>query len=145
LIRFQGVCVVLTLYLQKVRGLICQPEQVFIFSGFQQQLTNVCLFLKPKAIGIEEPGFIRARSVFKQLQLQCHAISMDEEGCRVPNKTLKLLYTTPAHQYPTDAIMSIARRTQLLQWAFKQDAYIIEDDYDSEFRYKGTPIAHYPI
>jgi GntR family transcriptional regulator / MocR family aminotransferase len=128
-------------YLQKARGLFCQPEQVYIFSGFQQQLMNVSLFFNPKAIGIEEPGFIRARSVFKQLQLQCQAISVDEEGCRVPNKTIKLLYTTPAHQYPTGAIMSIARRTQLLQWAVKQDAYIIEDDYDSEFRYKGAPIA----
>jgi GntR family transcriptional regulator / MocR family aminotransferase len=128
-------------YLQQARGLDCQPEQVFIFSGFQQQLMNVCLFFNRRVIGTEEPGFIRAKSVFEQLQLQCHAVSVDEEGCCVPNETIKLLYTTPAHQYPTGAIMSIARRIQLLQWALKQDAYIIEDDYDSEFRYKGAPIA----
>ncbi|MFC0274591.1 PLP-dependent aminotransferase family protein [Metabacillus herbersteinensis] len=128
-------------YLQQARGLACQPEQVYIFSGFQQQLMNVSLFFNRRAIGIEEPGFIRARSVFEQLQLQCHAISVDEEGCCVPNETIKLLYTTPAHQYPTGVIMSVARRIQLLQWSIKQDAYIIEDDYDSEFRYKGAPIA----
>jgi GntR family transcriptional regulator/MocR family aminotransferase len=128
-------------YLQQARGLACQPEQVYIFSGFQQQLMNVCLFFNREAIGTEEPGFIRAKSVFEQLQLQYHAISVDEEGCSVPNETIKLLYTTPAHQYPTGAIMSASRRIQLLQWALKQDAYIIEDDYDSEFRYKGAPIA----
>lgn len=129
-------------YLQQARGLACQPEQVYLFSGFQPQLLNVCLFFKRKAIGIEDPGFIRARSVFDQLQLPCYPISVDEDGCCVPDaeEPIKLLYTTPAHQYPTGTIMSIARRIELLNWAIKQDAYIIEDDYDSEFRYKGAPI-----
>jgi GntR family transcriptional regulator/MocR family aminotransferase len=127
-------------YLQQARGLACQPEQVYIFSGFQQQLLNVCLFFNREAIGTEDPGFIRAKSVFEQLQLPCHSISVDEEGCCVPYEPVKLLYTTPAHQYPTGTIMSIARRVELLNWAIKQDAYIIEDDYDSEFRYKGAPI-----
>lgn len=127
-------------YLQQARGLACKPEQVYLFSGFQQQLLNVCLFFKRKAVGIEDPGFIRARSVFEQLQLEYHPIPVDDEGCCVPDKPVKLLYTTPAHQYPTGTIMSIARRTELLNWALKQDAYILEDDYDSEFRYKGTPI-----
>ncbi|KON88816.1 GntR family transcriptional regulator [Sporosarcina globispora] len=127
-------------YLQHARGLTCQPEQVYIFSGFQQQFTNVCLFFNRSAIGTEDPGFIRAKFVCQQLQLQCHPISVDEEGCCVPEEPVKLLYTTPAHQYPTGTIMSIARRVELLNWAHKQDAYIIEDDYDSEFRYKGAPI-----
>ncbi|MBN8199739.1 PLP-dependent aminotransferase family protein [Bacillus sp. NTK034] len=130
----------IALYLQQARGLACQPEQVYIFSGFQQLLLNVCLFFKRRAIGIEDPGFSRARSVFDQLQLPCYSISVDEEGCCVPNEPIKLLYTTPAHQYPTGTIMSIARRVELLKWAINQDAFIIEDDYDSEFRYKGAPI-----
>jgi GntR family transcriptional regulator / MocR family aminotransferase len=113
---------------------------VYIFSGFQQQLLNVCLFFKREAIGIEDPGFIRAKSIFEQLQLPCYPISVDEDGCCVPDEPIKLLYTTPAHQYPTGTIMSIARRVELLNWAIKQDAFIIEDDYDSEFRYKGAPI-----
>ena len=130
----------IALYLQQARGLACQPEQVYIFSGFQQLLLNVCLFFKRRAIGIEDPGFSRARSVFDQLQLPCYSISVDEEGCCVPDEPIKLLYTTPAHQYPTGTIMSIARRVELLKWAINQDAFIIEDDYDSEFRYKGAPI-----
>ncbi|WP_370222740.1 PLP-dependent aminotransferase family protein [Cytobacillus sp.] len=130
----------IALYLQQARGLACQPEQVYIFSGFQQLLLNVCLFFKRRAIGIEDPGFSRARSVFDQLQLPCYPISVDEEGCCVPDEPIKLLYTTPAHQYPTGTIMSIARRVELLKWAINQDAFIIEDDYDSEFRYKGAPI-----
>lgn len=95
---------------------------------------------KRSAIGIEDPGFIRAKSITEQLQLPCYPISVDEEGCCVPDadEPVKLLYTTPAHQYPTGTIMSIARRVELLNWAIKQSAYIIEDDYDSEFRYKGT-------
>ncbi len=132
----------IALYLQQARGLACQPEHVYIFSGFQQQLLNVCLFFKRSATGIEDPGFIRAKSIFEQLQLPCYPISVDEEGCCVPDadEPVKLLYTTPAHQYPTGTIMSIARRIELLNWAIKQEAYIIEDDYDSEFRYKGAPI-----
>ncbi|NMH74572.1 PLP-dependent aminotransferase family protein [Bacillus sp. RO2] len=128
-------------YLQQARGLTCAPEQVYIFSGFQQQLINVCLFFNRTTIGMEEPGFIRAKSVFEQLQIPNQAIPLDEEGCCVPNVQMKLLYTTPAHQYPTGTIMSVTRRIELIQWALKQDAYIIEDDYDSEFRYKGAPIA----
>ncbi|TYS70492.1 PLP-dependent aminotransferase family protein [Sutcliffiella horikoshii] len=128
-------------YLQQARGLSCDPDQVYIYSGFQQQLMNVCLFFKRGTVGMEEPGFIRARSVFEQLHIPYHAVPLDEEGCCVPNIQIKLLYTTPAHQYPTGTIMSVTRRIELIQWARKQDAYIIEDDYDSEFRYKGAPIA----
>ncbi|ART77162.1 GntR family transcriptional regulator [Sutcliffiella horikoshii] len=128
-------------YLQQARGLTCVPEQVYIFSGFQQQLMNVCLFLNRCTVGMEDPGFIRARSVLEQLHIPYHAIPLDEEGCTVPSTQMKLLYTTPAHQYPTGTIMSVSRRVELIQWAIKQDTYIIEDDYDSEFRYKGAPIA----
>ncbi|KKK37712.1 GntR family transcriptional regulator [Mesobacillus campisalis] len=128
-------------YLQQARGLECQPEQIYVFSGFQQQLLNLCLFFKRPAVGMEEPGFMRARSVFEQLQLNCSPVPVDGEGCSVPDETVKLLYTTPAHQYPTGVIMSASRRMQLLNWASQQGSYILEDDYDSEFRYAGAPIA----
>ncbi|MFD2991181.1 PLP-dependent aminotransferase family protein [Fictibacillus nanhaiensis] len=101
---------------------------------------NLCLFFNRSAIGIEDPGFYRAKAVCDQLQGQSYGIPIDEEGCTVPTQNIKLLYTTPAHQYPTGTVMSIGRRTELLRWADKNDAYIIEDDYDSEFRYKGSPI-----
>ncbi|SEN84727.1 transcriptional regulator, GntR family [Mesobacillus persicus] len=128
-------------YLQQARGLSCQPEQIFLFSGFQQQLMNISLFFQRPAIGMEEPGFVRARSVFEQLQMECHPIPIDAEGSSIPKQAVKLLYTTPAHQYPTGVIMTAARRMQLLKWALKNDSYILEDDYDAEFRYTGAPIA----
>ncbi|MGD6964398.1 PLP-dependent aminotransferase family protein [Fictibacillus phosphorivorans] len=127
-------------YLQHARGFSPEPEQIYLFSGFQQQFMNLCLFFNPSAIGIEDPGFIRAKGVSDQLKLQSYGFPIDDEGCTVPTQNIKLLYTTPAHQYPTGTVMSIARRTELLRWADKNDAYIIEDDYDSEFRYKGSPI-----
>lgn len=127
-------------YLQQARGLQCHTSQVFIFSGTQQQLSLICQFFKRPKVGIEEPGFIRALAVFKQLQLDTTHILLDTEGCTVPKQKIKLLYTTPAHQYPTGKIMTINRRVQLLNWAKQTNAYIIEDDYDSEFRYKGSPI-----
>ncbi|MGA4722162.1 PLP-dependent aminotransferase family protein [Fictibacillus nanhaiensis] len=127
-------------YLQQARGLSVEPEQIYLFSGFQQQFMNLCLFFNQSAIGIEDPGFYRANAVCDQLKLQSYGIPIDEEGCTVPTENIKLLYTTPAHQYPTGTVMSIGRRTELLRWADKNDAYIIEDDYDSEFRYKGSPI-----
>lgn len=71
-------------YLQQARGLSCGPEQVYIFSGFQQQLMNICLFFNRTTVGMEEPGFIRARFVFEQLQIPYHAVPLDEEGCSVP-------------------------------------------------------------
>jgi GntR family transcriptional regulator / MocR family aminotransferase len=130
----------ITKYLQHARGLSVEPEQIYLFSGFQQQFMNLCLFFDPNAIGLEDPGFIRAKAVSDQLKLTCYGVPVDMEGCTVPTENFKLLYTTPAHQYPTGTVMSIARRTELLRWAKNNDGYIIEDDYDSEFRYKGSPI-----
>ncbi|MEH6942631.1 PLP-dependent aminotransferase family protein [Bacillus sp. JJ722] len=127
-------------YLQQARGFQCQTSQIFIFSGTQQQLSLLCQFFKQPKVGIEEPGFMRALSVFKQLHLDTAHVFLDSEGCTVPKQKVKLLYTTPAHQYPTGKIMSINRRIQLLNWAKQANAYILEDDYDSEFRYKGSPI-----
>jgi GntR family transcriptional regulator / MocR family aminotransferase len=128
-------------YLQQARGLHCQPEQIYLFSGFQQQLMNVSLFFERPVVGMEEPGFFRARTIFEQLQLECKLIPLDGEGCSVPEHDVKLLYTTPAHQYPTGVIMTASRRMQLLKWASKNGSYILEDDYDSEFRYTGAPVA----
>lgn len=128
-------------YLSQARGIACQPEQIYIFNGFQQQLLNICLFFSPQIVGMEEPGFIRAKAVFEQMQLDCKPIPVDDEGCMVPRQSLKLLYTTPAHQYPTGKIMTASRRLHLLKWAVEHNSYIIEDDYDSEFRYKGAPIS----
>ncbi len=127
-------------YIRKAKGIHCQPKQVFIFNGTQQQLKVLSQFLEPTSVGIENPGFHRVYHTFKQSQLEPKLVQMDEEGCAVPMDQLDLLYTTPAHQFPTGIIMSISRKSELLQWASSNQSYIIEDDYDAEFRYKGSPI-----
>lgn len=127
-------------YLQQARGISCKANQIFIFSGTQHQLNALCQFSQGDRVGIEHPGFNRALAIFEQLQLPITFLPVDNEGCTVPSEPLNLLYTTPAHQFPTGQIMSINRRLQLLNWAKTNHCYIIEDDYDSEFRYKGHPI-----
>ncbi|WP_332646596.1 MocR-like pyridoxine biosynthesis transcription factor PdxR [Lysinibacillus sp. 54212] len=127
-------------YLQQARAINCKANQIFIFSGTQQQLQSLCTFLHGVRVGIEHPGFSRAYTLFQQLKLPTALVPLDSEGCTVPTEPINLLYATPAHQYPLGQIMSINRRLQLLQWAKSTNSYIIEDDYDSEFRYKGAPI-----
>ncbi|RNC97315.1 PLP-dependent aminotransferase family protein [Lysinibacillus halotolerans] len=127
-------------YIRKARGIHCQPKQIFIFNGTQQQLKVLSQFLKPTAVGIENPGFHRVYYTWKQSQLEPTLVPVDEQGCMVPTVPLNLLYTTPAHQFPKGTIMSITRKGELLQWAATHQSYIIEDDYDAEFRYKGNPI-----
>ncbi|KIL74076.1 PLP-dependent aminotransferase family protein [Bacillus badius] len=127
-------------YLATARGLSCSEQQIFIFSGFQQQFMNCILFFKNGTMGMEEPGFIRAKSILQQLERPYQLIPIDENGCQVPECPLSCLYTTPAHQFPNGQIMPIQRRIELLNWAKQNQSVIIEDDYDSEFRYTGHPI-----
>ncbi len=128
-------------YVQQSRGVSCAPRQVFISSGTQVQLQMICQFFhEAQSVAIEDPGFIRARAVFEQHHIPYEAIPVDEFGVTVPNGPHQFLYTTPAHQFPLGMILPIQRRIELIQWAHQNNAYIIEDDYDGEFRYKGKPI-----
>ena len=95
----------------------------------------------PKAhVGLEEPGFKRVHATLQQCGLITHAIPVDNLGVSIPKEFIHMLYTTPAHQFPLGMVMPVERRAELLQWANSAKAFIIEDDYDSEFRYKGLPI-----
>lgn len=128
-------------YVQQSRGVSCTPNQVFISSGTQVQLQMICQFFhEAQSVAIEDPGFIRARAVFEQHHMPYEAVPVDEFGVTVPDEPHQLLYTTPAHQFPLGMILPIQRRIALIQWAHQNNAYIIEDDYDGEFRYKGKPI-----
>ncbi|MGM9965901.1 MAG: PLP-dependent aminotransferase family protein [Rummeliibacillus sp.] len=128
-------------YVQRSRGVQCDASQVFIFGGTQHQLQALCHFFGATSIaGIEEPGFKRARAIFQQYCKQTYHIVVDEYGVTVPTQKMDFLYTTPAHQFPLGMVMSSKRRAELLNWAQKYNAYIIEDDYDSEYRFKGQPI-----
>ena len=130
-------------YLYESRGIYCIPEQIVIGSGTEQLLPMILrLFDEDAKFALENPGY----SATPQAHLQSRAIpiSVDEDGLIVDElekSEANLVYITPSHQFPTGAVLSATRRTQLLKWAAqKSSRYIIEDDYDSEFRYIGKPI-----
>ena len=132
-------------YLHSSRGVNCRPEQIIIGAG-----NDYLLMLLEKIIGekvriaMENPTYLRAYKIFESFGWPITTVDMDEYGMQVSglNKTdARLVYVMPSHQYPTGTVMPIGRRNELLKWAGKeQDRYLIEDDYDSEFRYKGKPI-----
>ncbi|WP_431028537.1 PLP-dependent aminotransferase family protein [Lysinibacillus sp. LZ02] len=130
-------------YLYESRGIHCSPEQIVIGSGTEQLLPMILrLFDEDAKIALENPGY----SAIPKAHIQSRAIpiSVDIDGLIVDElekSEAHLVYITPSHQFPTGAVLSATRRTQLLNWAAQMSArYIIEDDYDSEFRYIGKPI-----
>ncbi len=134
-------------YAQRARGCQCSAEQVCIVNGSQQALDLVArLFLtEDSTVLVEDPVYLGAKSVFEVTGAKVQPVPVDEQGIdihKIPNKIHhgKLVYVTPSHQFPTGAVMSLKRRMALLDWAEKHDAFILEDDYDSEFRYEGKPI-----
>jgi GntR family transcriptional regulator/MocR family aminotransferase len=115
-----------------------------IGAGTQYLIRQLSLiFNYGSSVGIEDPGFHRTRFAFEHSGLQIVPTPLDKHGIRVDQlhgKNLNIVYVTPSHQFPCGMIMPISRRNELLSWAQKNNAYIIEDDYDGEFRYKGRPI-----
>src|SRR5581483_5426891 len=135
-------------YLNATRGVRCAPEQIIIVSGSQHALelsTKVLLDQRDK-VWIEDPGFLGARAVFRALGARITPVPVDSEGLNVAAGKRRcpkprLIYVTPSHQYPLGMTLSLARRLALLKFASDAGAWIIEDDYDSEFRYVGRPLA----
>ena len=130
----------IALYLKRSKGFTCDIDQIFIYSGTQHQLNELCRFIGNVNVAIEEPGFRRASSIFQQNNLSIQYVKVDEKGATVPTQPCEYYYITPAHQFPLGGVMPIERRIDLLKWTKENNAYLIEDDYDSEFRYKGSPI-----
>lgn len=132
-------------YLHSSRGVNCQPEQIIVGAG-----TDYLFMLLEKILGrhipiaMEEPTYKRAYRVFQSFAYRIEAIPMDIYGMDIEKlraTDARVAYVMPSHQYPTGVVMPIGRRMELLKWAKeKEDRYLIEDDYDSEFRYKGKPI-----
>ncbi|MEM8611081.1 MAG: PLP-dependent aminotransferase family protein [Cyanobacteria bacterium P01_H01_bin.105] len=134
-------------YLQRSRAVRCRPEQVIITNGSQQALSLITqLLVNPNdSVAIEEPGYRGARHIFKAsgakllpIPLDCNGLIVDKliEHDDIP----RLIYVTPSHQFPTGVLLSLPRRLALLQWAWKTGALIVEDDYDSEYRFGGRPM-----
>jgi GntR family transcriptional regulator/MocR family aminotransferase len=135
-------------YVAAARGARCEPAQVVITSGAQQGLDLVARVLVDPgdAVWLEDPGYPAARGVFAAAGARVIPVGIDAEGIRVPaagrvRAGPRLVYVTPSRQFPTGVTMSAARRFQLLQWAEAADAWIVEDDYDSEFRYASRPLS----
>jgi GntR family transcriptional regulator/MocR family aminotransferase len=132
-------------YLSNSRGVRCLPEQVAIVSGTQEALDlTTRLLLNPgDRVCVENPGYPGATLVFQAFRAKIISAAVDDEGIDIRRLSLqgvRLIYVTPAHQFPMGTTMSLARRLQLLERARKSGAVIFEDDYDSEFRYSGRPI-----
>lgn len=131
-------------YLFQSRGVNCTPEQVVVGAGSEYLLFLIQKMLGNQMIAMESPTYVQAYRVLESLGHHMKMISMDTEGMKVEELSscdAKLAYVMPSHQFPLGTIMPLKRRMELLKWASKErERFIIEDDYDSEFRYKGKPI-----
>lgn len=132
-------------YLHSARGVNCQPEQIIVGAG-----NDFLLMLLEKILGrhlpiaMENPTYRRAYRVFQSFAYEIKVVPMDENGIcigELQKSGARAAYVMPSHQYPTGVVMPIGRRLELLKWAEeREERFLIEDDYDSEFRYRGRPI-----
>ncbi|MGQ7816540.1 MocR-like pyridoxine biosynthesis transcription factor PdxR [Metapseudomonas furukawaii] len=143
----RGLRELVAAYLRSSRGLTCDAEQVVITCGAQQAI-SLCaqLLVQPgDRVAVENPGYRAAGHAFAVAGARVSGVPVDNEGldCAALSRLedCRLAYLTPSHQYPTGVTLSLARRLELLEWAERQDGWIIEDDYDGEYRYSGVPLA----
>ncbi|QIB69661.1 PLP-dependent aminotransferase family protein [Aminipila butyrica] len=133
-------------YIYRSRGVVCSPEQIVIGAGTQQITSHLCLILAKLGINhvaVEEPGYLPVKNIFRDRGFVMTAVDVDQDGIqihRLPANIKSAVYVSPSNQFPTGAVMPIAKRYQLLEWAAHNDSIIVEDDYDSELRYFGKPI-----
>jgi len=134
----------LATYLRDARGVKCEADQIIITVGAQEALSLVAesLVERGDSVCIEDPGYLGARAAFIRAEAKLIPIPIDAEGLTIPNlrQTPRLIYTTPSRQFPLGVTMTLSRRLALLEFARYSRAWIIEDDYDSEFRYTGRPV-----
>lgn len=137
---------VLSNYLLQTRGVDCHPDQIVITSGATQAMTLVAtLLLSPRdTVIMEDPITNDIQTIFQRAGATLYPIPVDEDGMKTShlplNKKPKFIYVTPSHQFPLGGTLPIQRRIQLIEYARKNNCYLIEDDYDSEFRYEGHPV-----
>ena len=130
------------------RGVVCKPDQVIITTGAQAALMLAAQMMVDPGdqVWLEDPGYLGARGAFLGAGADIVPVPVDEEGINVDEgRTLaprpRLIYVTPSHQFPLGATLSLQRRLELLEFAREANAWILEDDYDSEYRYTGRPLA----
>jgi len=131
-------------YLWRARGLRCEPDQIVVVNGSQQGL-DLCarLLLDPgDGVVVEDPCYLLARQALAAAGAALLPVAVDREGMRTNRlpAAARLAYVTPSHQFPLGSIMSATRRQELLAWAARTGAHVIEDDYDGEFRFDVRPV-----
>lgn len=132
-------------YLYQSRGVNCDADRIIIGAGNEYLLMLLGMVLNgEEKIAFETPTYKKAYQLFQNLSFETYTVSMDQKGMRIDELRkldADIAYVMPSHQYPLGTVMPVKRRMELLKWAEeKEDRYVIEDDYDSEFRYKGKPI-----
>lgn len=139
-----GLRVSISNYLHQARGVKCTPEQIIVGAGNDYLLMLLSTILGSRRIAFENPTYRQAYRLFCNLGYETETVNMDENGMKIDELNesgADIAYVMPSHQYPLGIVMPLKRRLELLEWAKKTEShYIIEDDYDSEFRYKGKPI-----
>ena len=133
-------------HLGRARGMSVADDQIIVTAGGQDALNLVVNLLSghTRQLCIENPCYLGASMLFSGTGLAIHTAPVDGEGLvveRLPQARGSLLYVTPSHQFPTGAMMTLPRRLALLRWAEETDSFIVEDDYDSDFRYDGPPLT----
>ena len=138
----------IAVYLRTARGVHCEAGQIMIVSGSQQalDLTTRVIVDPGAAVWVEEPGYWLVHYVLRAAGCRSVPVPVDAEGLNVAagirlNRKARTAFVAPSHQYPLGVTMSATRRLQLLEWAQRAGAWIVEDDYDSEYRYNSKPIA----
>ncbi|HIZ81896.1 MAG TPA: PLP-dependent aminotransferase family protein [Candidatus Mediterraneibacter pullistercoris] len=140
-----GLRNVISSYLHQARGVECLPEQIIVGAGNDYLMMLLCAILGTgHKVALENPTYRQAYRLFANLSCEVCTVDMDAKGMKadeLERSGADIAFVMPSHQYPLGTVMPIRRRMELLQWAEKEEGrYIIEDDYDSEFRYKGKPI-----
>jgi GntR family transcriptional regulator/MocR family aminotransferase len=131
-------------HLRRSRAVVCHASQVIVVNGSQQALDLAARILLERGdrVAIEDPHYLGARETFRAAGARLLPVHVDHDGldpANLPDRA-RIAFVTPSHQFPTGAILPLARRLALLEWAKRADAVIIEDDYDGEFHYEGQPV-----
>ncbi len=134
----------LSLYLNRVRGAQTSPENIMITNGAAQSFNLLCKLIKENEyVIVENPLSSGLLHTLKRNSVLIKPINIDKHGLitsELPNVSPKLIFTTPSHQFPTGVIFPVKRRIELIKYAEQHNSYIVEDDYDSEYRFNGSPI-----
>ena len=134
----------LSAHLRRSRAVVCDPSQVIVVSGSQQALDLIARVLIERGdrVALENPCYQGTREVLRAAQARLLPVPVDHDGlnpARLPARA-RMAFVTPSHQFPTGAILPLARRVALLDWARRNEAVVVEDDYDGEFRYQEQPL-----